>query len=171
MLQYFRWCSPGGVLHLLQMVPKRDRMTYEKIADLFSEDNNRQKLREYMKCSRLPVIPYLGVIPLHGVLNLRDWKGQNTDLSIENLYSQLSTDWMFYRKPIIVSLALPSPRPGTLFLCLSTGQGQAQVHAQTSLLATHCTRAGAWFTQQNRKNWGEMSDLWYLVWTFRQTLD
>jgi len=28
-----------------QMVSKRDRMTYEKIADLFSENNNRQKLR------------------------------------------------------------------------------------------------------------------------------
>jgi len=42
------------------MVSKRDRMTYEKIADLFSENNNRQKLRDYMNCTKLPVIPYLG---------------------------------------------------------------------------------------------------------------
>ena len=42
------------------MVSKRDRITYEKIADLFSENNNRQKLREYMNSTKLPVIPYLG---------------------------------------------------------------------------------------------------------------
>jgi len=35
-------------------------MTYEKIADLFSENNNRQRLREYMNSTKLPVIPYLG---------------------------------------------------------------------------------------------------------------
>jgi len=46
---------------LSQMVSKRDRMTYEKIADLFSENNNRQKLRDYMNCTKLPVIPYLGI--------------------------------------------------------------------------------------------------------------
>jgi len=45
---------------LWQMVSKRDRMTYEKIADLFSENNNRQRLREYMNSTKLPVIPYLG---------------------------------------------------------------------------------------------------------------
>jgi len=41
-------------------VSKRDRMVYEKMADLFSENNNRQKLREYMNSTKLPVIPYLG---------------------------------------------------------------------------------------------------------------
>jgi len=42
------------------MVPKRERTAYEKMAELFSENNNRQKLREHMEITKLPCIPYLG---------------------------------------------------------------------------------------------------------------
>ena len=31
------------------------------MADLFSENNNRSRLRDYMNNARLPLIPYLGV--------------------------------------------------------------------------------------------------------------
>ncbi|KAK2184701.1 hypothetical protein NP493_256g02011 [Ridgeia piscesae] len=43
------------------VLSKRDRSSYEKIADLFSEANNRQKLRDYMSSIKLPCIPYLGL--------------------------------------------------------------------------------------------------------------
>jgi len=44
----------------MQMLSKKDRSSYEKLAELFSESNNRQKLRDYMGCVRLPCLPYLG---------------------------------------------------------------------------------------------------------------
>lgn len=34
---------------------------YEKIADLFSENENRSNLRQYMDSVKLPCIPYLGL--------------------------------------------------------------------------------------------------------------
>ena len=42
------------------MLSKKDRSSYEKLAELFSESNNRQKLRDYMSCVKLPCLPYLG---------------------------------------------------------------------------------------------------------------
>ncbi|ELU05165.1 hypothetical protein CAPTEDRAFT_182666 [Capitella teleta] len=43
------------------IISKRDRSAYEKIVDLFSEDSNREQLREYMGRVKLPCIPYLGL--------------------------------------------------------------------------------------------------------------
>ncbi|KAL4219443.1 RasGEF [Mactra antiquata] len=40
---------------------KKDKASYEKMADLFSENNNRQRLRDYMDNVKLPCIPYLGL--------------------------------------------------------------------------------------------------------------
>lgn len=42
------------------MLSKKDRSSYEKMADLFSETNNRQRLRDYMSTIKLPCVPYLG---------------------------------------------------------------------------------------------------------------
>jgi len=43
------------------VVPKRDKEKLEKLNELISEEDNRLKLREYLKTARLPCIPYLGM--------------------------------------------------------------------------------------------------------------
>ncbi|XP_062602042.1 ras-specific guanine nucleotide-releasing factor RalGPS1-like isoform X3 [Saccostrea cucullata] len=43
------------------MLSRKDKATYEKMADLFSENDNRQRLRDYMASIKLPCIPYLGL--------------------------------------------------------------------------------------------------------------
>ena len=44
-----------------QLIARKDRQTYEKISDLFSEADNRSNLRSYMDNVKLPCIPYLGL--------------------------------------------------------------------------------------------------------------
>ncbi|XP_038045592.1 ras-specific guanine nucleotide-releasing factor RalGPS1-like isoform X1 [Patiria miniata] len=51
----FRLSKTWNLLH------KKERSTCEKLADLMSEDDNRQRLREHMDNVRLPCIPYLGL--------------------------------------------------------------------------------------------------------------
>ncbi|XP_030853326.1 ras-specific guanine nucleotide-releasing factor RalGPS2-like isoform X2 [Strongylocentrotus purpuratus] len=43
------------------LVHKKERATCEKLSELMTEDDNRQRLREYMDVVRLPCIPYLGM--------------------------------------------------------------------------------------------------------------
>lgn len=42
-------------------VSKKDRQAFEKLANIFSEDNNWSNLREIIDKLRLPCIPYLGI--------------------------------------------------------------------------------------------------------------
>ncbi|XP_070532739.1 ras-specific guanine nucleotide-releasing factor RalGPS1-like isoform X2 [Ptychodera flava] len=51
----FRLIKTWGLLH------RKERQTFEKLAEVMSEDNNREKLREHMNTVRLPCIPYLGM--------------------------------------------------------------------------------------------------------------
>ena len=43
------------------VLSKRDKASYEKMADLFSENSNRLRLREHMSVVKMPCIPYLGL--------------------------------------------------------------------------------------------------------------
>ena len=41
-------------------VPKKDIQLMERLADLFSDHNNSEKLRQHMDTLKLPCVPYLG---------------------------------------------------------------------------------------------------------------
>ncbi|XP_072176700.1 ras-specific guanine nucleotide-releasing factor RalGPS2-like [Diadema setosum] len=43
------------------LVHKKEKATCEKLSDLMSEDDNRQRLRDHMDAVRLPCLPYLGM--------------------------------------------------------------------------------------------------------------
>ena len=42
-------------------VPKKDSQLMERLADLFSDNNNSEKLRQHMDTLKLPCVPYLGI--------------------------------------------------------------------------------------------------------------
>ena len=41
-------------------VPKKDVQLLDRLADLFSDHNNSEKLRQHMDSLKLPCVPYLG---------------------------------------------------------------------------------------------------------------
>lgn len=45
---------------LIQAIPSRDRSTVDRMAKLFSEDKNWERLRKLINSLKLPCIPYLG---------------------------------------------------------------------------------------------------------------
>ncbi|XP_072016112.1 ras-specific guanine nucleotide-releasing factor RalGPS1-like isoform X2 [Amphiura filiformis] len=51
----FRLTKTWSLLH------RKERATYDKLAELLSEDENRQRLRDLVDSARLPCIPFLGM--------------------------------------------------------------------------------------------------------------
>lgn len=51
----YRMTNTWSALH------KKDKQTLDRLANLFSDDNNWQNLREYIETLKLPCIPYLGL--------------------------------------------------------------------------------------------------------------
>ncbi|XP_078603763.1 ras-specific guanine nucleotide-releasing factor RalGPS2-like isoform X2 [Branchiostoma floridae x Branchiostoma japonicum] len=43
------------------LLSRRDKAVFERLAEVLTEDENRQRLRDYMEDIRLPCIPYLGM--------------------------------------------------------------------------------------------------------------
>lgn len=43
------------------LIHRRDRVVYDKLVELFSEEENKKNLREYLSSVKLPCIPYFGM--------------------------------------------------------------------------------------------------------------
>ena len=45
----------------MQALGRKERAKLDDLLEVFSEENNRQRLREFMNKVQLPCIPYLGM--------------------------------------------------------------------------------------------------------------